>query len=161
MSIICSCNLLCLSCFLGWKPVCACVCDEAPVGRSLPPAHPPLPVRSCHVAGQPRSVQLPSLLNKGFGFSSLRLQWDHLQEFVNTIKCLLWVLGSVFGFGALVQSRLWLMQILDKCCFVVPFLWFGLFDPSMHVFLQLSLHGTGGFCDVNEIGPIIFYEEIE
>lgn len=36
--------------------LCACVWDEAPVGRSLPPAPPPLPVRSRHVTGQPRYV---------------------------------------------------------------------------------------------------------
>lgn len=45
---------------------------------------------------------------------------------------------------------------------MVTSLWFGLFDPSMHAFLQLSLHCAGGFCDVNEKGPIIFfYKEIE
>lgn len=35
--------------------------------------------------------------------------------------------------------------------------WFGLFDPSMHAFLQLSLQCMCGFCDVNEKGPIIFF----
>lgn len=36
--------------------------------------------------------------------------------------------------------------------------WFGLFDPSMHAFLQLSLQCMCGFCDVNEKGPIIFLQ---
>lgn len=40
---------------------------------------------------------------------------------------------------------------------MVPSFWFGLFDPSMRGFLQLPLQRTGGFWDVNEKGPIIFF----
>lgn len=57
----------------------------------------------------------------GFGclYLSPRLQWYHIQQFVKTLKCHLWVLSKALGFGAAVQqSRLQLIQILDKCCFV-------------------------------------------
>lgn len=49
--------------------------------------------------------------------SSLRLQWDHIWEFVNSIKkndfefCLAFL-------GSVLQSRLRLIQMSDKCSFV-------------------------------------------
>lgn len=63
--------------------------------------------------------------------------------------------------GSVLQSRLPLVQMLDKCSFVgamwSPSLCFGLFDPSMKAFPQLSRHCMGGLWERQPIFVFYFY----
>lgn len=94
--------------------LCACVRHEAPVGNSPPPARRPPPVRSGHVAGQPRYEPPVGRCMR----SNVKRHSD---------------LGSASsGLASLIPA-----------CPLFP------------------VYCTGGFCDVNEKRPVMFYKGIE
>lgn len=156
------CNLLCLSCLSGWKTVSVHVFGMKHLwdihllllillyllGAATSQVNPGL---CCHLRAN--CIPHPSVL----GFKCLQTQ--------TAVRSCLRVCEShkmTLSFGQCSLARAPVQtatgsdvgQVLLCGSHVVPSLWFGLFDPSMHVFLQLSLHCMGGLC---EREPFFFF----